>query len=623
MSTFSVGGLASGLDTKSIVDQLMQIEGRTKTRIEWKQQLWTARKSAWTDLNSRLLGLQTKANTLINPATWDISSIGSGSTTFSATSADPSRLSASATGPNAPVGLHTVEVLQLARGEISTSTGALAGATSGVRRSAVFYEGNNNIVEGNENITALRQQNGTNFSTAFNTGSRITMSWTVNGIAQNADFVVGTTGTNLTQFRDWVATTVGNGASAAWVNGALEVTTAPGTSSELQALDFTAVRSTGAAITQFNAMNVGTSTVKTAATDGGAPADTLTIANGSGSWNVAIASGDSKQDIVNKINATSGIGVTALLTGGGEVELRSNGIGAASGFTVTSAGPLAAQLGFTENQSAQDAQVRVDGTMYSRSANTGISDILTDVTLNLLGTTNTTLDIAPGGGSGGSAQDQWVSAAKKKIQDFVSAYNDVLSFVHQKTQGESRVASPKTLAEYLQGPMARDVGFSSVAFDMRRLVGDQVTGLAPDASMLSQIGINIGFAVGAGSTNGQLSIDDAKLDAMLRSDPDKVKDVLGAVGAGAGVTSGDGIARRISEQVSLLRVGGRVDTALTGATAQIKSAQEAIDRASDRLDRKRLYYDRMFSSLENTLGKLQSQGSWLSGQLAGLTGGQQ
>lgn len=629
MGTFSVGGLASGLDTKTIIDQLMQIEGRTKTKLEWKHQLWTARKSAWTDLNSRLLSLQTKANTLLNPATWDPSALPAGpGATFSATSGDPTRLSATV-GAAPPVGLHTVDVLALAQGQISASTGSLAPASSGTFRTAQFFEnGTNNIVEGNETLNALRTNTGGGLN--INTNSTFTMSWTVNGVTQNATFrnntvANGGDGNRINDLATWVANTIGNGATAQWVNGALEVTTAPGTVNELSDLSFTGLRSNGATLTAFNALYDGTGAQSVAAFDGGVTAnDTLTITNGSGSWNVAVAIGDDMNAIAAKINATSGIGVTALVNGGGALELRSNGIGAGEAFSVTSGGTLAAQLGFTTTQAAQDASVRVDGTLYSRGTNVGINDILTDVTLNLLGVTSTTLDIAPGaGGTGGTAEDQWVKAAKQKITDFVNAYNDVLSFVHQKTQGESKVPNPKSLSEYLSGPMARDVSFSSVGFDLRRLMADQVQGLPADSSMLSQFGINIDFAIGAGSSNGRLSIDDAKLDAALRADPQKVHDALGQIGAGSGLGSDDGFVRRISEHVSQLRVGGRVDTSLDGASAQIKNTQDAIDRAMDRLDRKKLYYERMFSSLENTLGRIQSQGAWMSGQLNALMGNQQ
>ncbi|MCB0878513.1 MAG: flagellar filament capping protein FliD [Thermoleophilia bacterium] len=626
MSTFSVGGLASGLDTKTIISQLMSIESQPKTMLQWKQQLWTARKNAWSDLNTRLNTLQTKANALLNPVTWDASaSSGSGSTSYVATSADPSRLSASVTGSGAPVGLHTVDVLQLAQGQISASTGSLSPATSGTFRTAQFFEGNNNIVEGNETLNALRTNTGTSMS--INTNSVFTMSWTSNGVTQTAQFKNNTVanggdGNRLSDLATWVANTIGNGATAQWVNGALEVTTAPGTVNELSDLSFTGIRSNGATLTAFDTRYDGTGAQSVAAFDGGVnAADTLTITNGSGSWNVAVSVGDDLAAIAGKINGTAGIGVSALVNGSGQLEIRSNGIGASEGFSVTSAGALASQLGFTTTQNAQDASFRVDGAMQSSATNVGITGVLTDVTLNLLGPTSTTLDIQPDTGTPGvTAQDAWVDATKKKVQDFVSAYNEVLSFVHAKTQEEDRVASPKNLTDYLAGPMARDVGFSSVAFDLRRIAGDTVSGLPADANLLSQIGIDSQFAIGSSSTNGQLTIDDAELDAALRADPQKVQDVLGHVGAGSGITSDDGIVRRISEQVSILRVGGRVDTALTGATSRIKDIQDSIDRMTDRLDRRQQYYERMFSSLETTLGKLQSQGNWLSGQIASMMG---
>jgi flagellar hook-associated protein 2 len=626
MSTFSVGGLASGLDTKSIVDQLMQLEGRSRTKLEWKSQLWNARKSAWSDLNSRLLAVQNSANALLKPETWDVNSVASGTGAWGTTSGDPARLTATV-GAAPAAGTYGIDVLQLARGEISRSTGALSAATAGRRTSGVFYEGNNDVVEGDELITGLRQQNGTD-NTGLNTDSRITMNYAVNGVNQSAEFRVNTVanggnGTTLTDLRDWVQTTIGNGATAEWVGGRLEVTTAPGTASALTAMSFTAVDASNTSLPDFDSLAGASSVQAVAATNGGVSAnDTLTITNGSGSWNVAIAAGDDKQAIVNKINATSGIGVLATLNAG-EVELRSTTMGTASAFTVTSAGSLAAALGFSETQAAQNAHYTVNGTAYTSATNTNVTGAITDVTLNLSGTTNTTLTVAQSGGGTGTQQDQWVTATKAKVKAFADAYNATLELVHQKTQGESRVTNPKNLGEYLQGPMARDNGFSSVGFDLRRTMTESVDGLPTAASMLSQVGIKTTFSVGSGANNGKLTIDDAQLDAALRADPQSVQDVIGKIGAAPGIGSDDGIVRQISDQVSRLRVGGRVDIAMNGAGTQVKSIQDSIDRATDRLDRKKLYFEKMFTNLERTMGRMQSQGSWMSGQLAALNASQQ
>jgi flagellar hook-associated protein 2 len=469
MSTFSVGGLASGLDTKSIISQLMSIEAAPKTQLEWKSQLWSARKTAWSDLNTKLTALQNGANLLLRPETWDTSGA------MGVTSSAATIVAASAASGTATPGTHTVDVTKLAQAQVSTSTGSLPGGVASAN-------------------------------------------------------------------------------------------------------------------------------------------DTLTITRGTSSWSVAITAGDDLAAIAAKVNATTGIPVAASINGSGVLDLTASSTGAASSFTITSTGPLAGQLSFGVTSAAQDAAFTVDGIGATSASNTAITTAISGVSLDLL---------AVGSGvsiTAATPSDAWVNATKAKIQDFVTQYNAVLDQVYQKTQGESKVVNPKTLGDYLQGPMARDVGYSQVSFDLRNQAMEVVSGLPAGSSMLADVGITSAFSIGGGATNGHLEIDDAKLDAALRSNPANVQAVVANVGAGAGITAGDGIVRRISELVSQLRIGGRVDAAMQGATAQIKSIQDSIDRAEDRLTRKQAYYEHMFASLEATLGKIQSQGSWLEGQLAGLSG---
>ncbi len=69
-STINFGGLASGLDTNSIVDQLMAIERQPQTRLKLKQQQIDVRKSALSDIESRLKNLQLAAQDLKSPTLW-------------------------------------------------------------------------------------------------------------------------------------------------------------------------------------------------------------------------------------------------------------------------------------------------------------------------------------------------------------------------------------------------------------------------------------------------------------------------------------------------------------------------------------------------------------------------
>lgn len=626
MSTFSVGGLASGLDTKTVISQLMQIEGRSKTKLQWQSELLKLRTQTWRDLNTRISTLKGTADQLLRFETWDPNAAPTGTGSWAATSADPARLSATVTGtPTAAT--HLINVLQLSEAQVSRSSGALGTPTSGRRDSGVFQRNGGSPALSTTGLTSLRTA--ANTATGLNTNSVITLNYTVNGISQSADFKLNTAanggdGTRLSDLATWVANTVGNGASASIVNGQIRVTTAPGTANELTAMSFSAVNSVGTSLPNFNSLAGASSSQAVAAFDGGATAnDTLTITSGSNSWNVAVAMGDDKQAIVNKINATSGIGVFASLAGG-EIELRSTTSGASSGFNITSSGSLSSQLGFSTTQAAQDAQFTVDGTSYSSATNTGITTAIAGVSLNLLGTTNTTLQVGQGTG-GQTPQEAWASSVASKVEAFVKAYNDVHGFVYQKTQAETRVTTPAnrstgmTMSEYLSGPMARNSEFSKVAMDLRRVITDPYSGLPSGENMLADIGISTQFKIGSAATNGQLSFDADKFKAALLADPAKVQEVLSNAGGGAGITNDDGFMRRISEQA--VNIDSMLDDKFKwNLDPTAKRLQDQIDRADVRLTQRQAYYERMFSSMEKMLGSLQSQGSWLSGQISAMSG---
>lgn len=81
----SVSGLVSGLDTASLINQLMQVEAQSQNRI--KSQLATAQTNLTSlqDLNSKMAALATSAGTLADPASWNPITVASSSTLVTAT----------------------------------------------------------------------------------------------------------------------------------------------------------------------------------------------------------------------------------------------------------------------------------------------------------------------------------------------------------------------------------------------------------------------------------------------------------------------------------------------------------------------------------------------------------
>jgi Flagellar hook-associated protein 2 N-terminus len=62
--------LASGVDTSSIVEQLMALERQSVTRLKYRQSAVTAQQSALKDIASKLSALKTSAETLSAAGTW-------------------------------------------------------------------------------------------------------------------------------------------------------------------------------------------------------------------------------------------------------------------------------------------------------------------------------------------------------------------------------------------------------------------------------------------------------------------------------------------------------------------------------------------------------------------------
>jgi len=115
---FNIGGIASGLDTNTIIGQLLAIERQPEVRAAQQQQVEVARQNALRDVNTRLTNLQTAITGLRDVSTWgDVQSV---------TSSDAANLGVVRTGGAAPGG-YQVQVTQLARAhQVTQSTGLAA-----------------------------------------------------------------------------------------------------------------------------------------------------------------------------------------------------------------------------------------------------------------------------------------------------------------------------------------------------------------------------------------------------------------------------------------------------------------------------------------------------------------
>src|SRR3954468_15512981 len=104
--SLALGGLASGMDTNTVIQQLMAIEARGKTRLTNKQSQSQAREAGLKDIQAKLTALKTAADALAADATWKSAQ--------TADSSDPARIAATILGGTAGAGSATLSVTTLA-----------------------------------------------------------------------------------------------------------------------------------------------------------------------------------------------------------------------------------------------------------------------------------------------------------------------------------------------------------------------------------------------------------------------------------------------------------------------------------------------------------------------------
>src|SRR3954449_5835109 len=106
-STQNISGLASGIDTSTIIDQLMAIERQPQNRLKTQVSISQARKSVLSDIQTRLKNLQLAAEDLKSVTLW------ANSQTVDVN--DPTKAAVALSGP-AGTGSYQLNVSQLARG---------------------------------------------------------------------------------------------------------------------------------------------------------------------------------------------------------------------------------------------------------------------------------------------------------------------------------------------------------------------------------------------------------------------------------------------------------------------------------------------------------------------------
>lgn len=337
---------------------------------------------------------------------------------------------------------------------------------------------------------------------------------------------------------------------------------------------------------------------------GGTVPSHMTIASGSGADQKAVvvdlAGVTDLAELAGKLNA-AGTGVTAsvvkISATDSRLQITGKGTGEKSSFDIYAGkhtkDELVAGVGaplvnrIDALVGAVDAKITVWGEQQITSASNTFSDVLTGVSFTVSQKTTEPATITV------SRDD---AALTKLAKDLVGAMGVVLSEITSRT-------SPKTTTSedgrtiITGGVLSADSATRGIQQSVTTAMSYPVGGISPSA-----VGITV-------TKEGTFTLDEAKFAEALAKDPAMVEKVV------------SGIAARVAETAT-----GISDSADGSLTSKIKNQEsfskglsEQVSDWDRRLANRRSGLERTYASLEVTLSGLQSQSSWLAGQLAGLS----
>lgn len=329
---------------------------------------------------------------------------------------------------------------------------------------------------------------------------------------------------------------------------------------------------------------------------------------------------DTLQTMFNEINASSANVLISYSELTNKISLSSRTTGAASNLTLenisgnamSNDGVTASAFGLsaTAINSGQDASLSINGTAITRGSNfftiDGLRYQLSEPTATSVSFT-VARDIEP---------------ALKKIQSFVTLYNDLVDFAQGKLsedvnrdyapltaeQRESMSESDIELWEEKakSGLLKNDRNLQRLMNDLRRSLYDTVAGIGKSPA-------DIGLKTGSYLEKGKISLDETTLRSALTANPEEVMRVF------TKTSSATDAATKYSESGLLNRLANSFTTysatfSLATYTRDLDAYSKQITTLTDKLADKEDAYWRKFTAMETALSQMQSQSSWLAQQ---------
>lgn len=315
---------------------------------------------------------------------------------------------------------------------------------------------------------------------------------------------------------------------------------------------------------------------------------------------VEIAEGENSlagiRDAINEETGEHGLSATITDNGsedGDRYQLMLTGEDGTSEFKMNSnlsGGDESLALQQDPVQSAQEAVVQFDGVEITSSTNT-IKDPVEGMTLDLEGESPENAD--------GMVEPTTVTvetdkeAIVSKMEKFVSAYNDTVSFV----TGQSDTSTTDG------GVLGGESSVNSVKRRLQNMLTTPMDG-NDNYTTLSQLGLST-------NKDGTINFDSAKMESAMADDFSEVARLMGGDDDTEGIFGQYG--NYLSDTTS--SIDGLYATRKDSINRQISQIDSNIERTESRLERREERLYEKFASMEEMISEMNSQGDYLEKQM--------
>jgi flagellar hook-associated protein 2 len=494
MASISLPGLTTGIDTSTIVAQLMAVEKARYNAYSAKKATYSNKLTTMNELSSLLTKLKTAAKDLSTTQKLAAYKVSSSKTEIATASAS--------TG--AAEGSYSIVVNQLATAERSVHNAGMEYAEDYVGVGNFIYSYNNEeVVVTTTSTTSLEDLVGLINNDASNPGVTASLLYyadtyhlVLNGNSAGSDYniTINESNTELWKTQSALTTKAGDNASAS--TKLIDLGQFTGGS---ESIHISGKTHDGLTDVSYDfAFNSSMKVSHLLAEIESAFDDTVVATIENGVISVTDTTSGESQMTISLSSGSFTLPTLTQTTDGGTVTANLDGFAA---------------LNFTETQEARDSQIRIDGypagDWISRSSNT-VTDVIPGVTLDLLDTGTINLTIT-----------RDTAAIETKVQKLVDSYNAVAQYIKDNASYD---ASTK-VAGILMGNSI----VSNIKEAIRTPLTSQTAGFLLSADSLT-IPANIGLSF---DKDGVLSLDSEVFNKALSDNYSALLDLIAADKSGS------------------------------------------------------------------------------------------